>query len=58
MIARFKMIRTRILVPAIALLLAGIVSSVFALELAEWKYRAEVTIEDGTGEYCKIDTHT
>jgi hypothetical protein len=48
------MTRTRILVPALALLLAGIVSSVFALELAEWKYRAEVTIEDGTGEYCKL----
>jgi len=47
------MTRSRILIPATALLLAGIVSSVFALELSEWKYRAEVTIEDGTGEYCK-----
>jgi hypothetical protein len=48
------MTRTRILFTATALLLAGLVSSVFALELAEWKYRAEVTIEDGTGEYCKL----
>ena len=52
------MTRSRILFTATALLLASLVSSVFALELAEWKYRAEVTIEDGTGEYCKIDTHT
>ena len=48
------MTRSRILFTATALLLAGIVSSVFALELSEWKYRAEVTIEDGTGEYCKL----
>jgi len=48
------MTRSRILFTATALLLAGLVSSVFALELAEWKYRAEVTIEDGTGEYCKL----
>ena len=48
------MIRTRILVTATALLLAGIVNSVFAIELTEWKYKADVTIEDGTGEYCKL----
>ena len=48
------MTRSRILFTATALLLAGLISSVFALELAEWKYRAEVTIEDGTGEYCKL----
>ncbi len=54
MIERFKMIRSRISFTATALLLAGLVSSVFALELAEWKYQAEVTIEDGTGEYCKL----
>ena len=48
------MTRTRILFTTTALLLAGLVSSVFALELAEWKYRAEVTIEDGTGDYCKL----
>jgi hypothetical protein len=48
------MTRSRILVPAIALLLAGIVSSVFALELAEWKYQAEITIKAGSDEYCKF----
>ncbi|GAI54115.1 unnamed protein product, partial [marine sediment metagenome] len=48
------MTRSRILVTAIALLLAGIVSCVFALELAEWKYQAEVTIEAGSDEYCKF----
>ncbi len=48
------MTRSRISFTATALLLAGLVSSVFALELAEWKYQAEVTIEDGTGEYCKL----
>ena len=48
------MIRIRILMPATALLLAGIVNSVFAIELAEWKYKADVTIEDGTSEYCKL----
>jgi hypothetical protein len=49
-----KMTRSRILFVAIALLPASLVSSVFALEPAEWKYRAEVTIEDTTGEYCKL----
>ena len=48
------MTRIRIFFTATVLLLAGLVSSVFALEPAEWKYRAEVTIEDGTGEYCKL----
>jgi len=36
---------------AIVVLLGVIVSSVFALELAGWKYQAEVTIEDGISEY-------
>ena len=48
------MTRSRILIPAIALLLAGIVSSVFALELAEWKYQVEITIKAGSDEYCKL----
>jgi hypothetical protein len=48
------MTRTRILFTTTALLLAGLVSSVSALELAEWKFQAEVTIEDGTDEYCKL----
>ena len=46
------MAKSRIL--AIVVLLGGMVSSVFALELAGWKYRAEVTIEDGTGEYGRL----
>ncbi|UCE99906.1 MAG: DUF3999 family protein, partial [Planctomycetota bacterium] len=48
------MIRTRILITVTALLLTGIVNSVFAIELTEWKYKAEVTIEDGAGECCKL----
>ncbi len=54
MIARFKIIRTRIVITVTALLLTGVVNSVFAIELTEWEYKAEVTIEDGTGEYCKL----
>ncbi len=46
------MAKSRIL--AIVVLLGGMVSSVFALDLAGWKYRAEVTIEDGTSEYCGL----
>ncbi|MBC8468772.1 MAG: DUF3999 family protein [Planctomycetes bacterium] len=48
------MIRIRILMTATALLLAGIVNSVFAIELTEWKYKVEVAIEEGAGEYCKL----
>ena len=54
MIARFKIIRTCIVITVTALLLTGVVNSVFAIELTEWEYKAEVTIEDGTGEYCKL----
>ncbi|MHC4461683.1 MAG: DUF3999 family protein [Planctomycetota bacterium] len=36
---------------AIVLLSVVMASSVFALELAGWKYQAEVTVEDGTSEY-------
>jgi len=54
LIARFKIIRTRIVITVTALLLTGVVNSVFAIELTEWEYKAEVTIEDGTGEYCKL----
>jgi len=38
----------------IAVLLVGIVSSVFALDLTKWQYKAEVTVEDGTGEYGRL----
>ncbi len=46
------MTKSRIL--AIVVVLVGMVSSVFALDLAGWKYQAEVTIEDGTGEYGRL----
>lgn len=48
------MIRSRVLATAIVALLTGMVSTVFALDLAEWKYRANATIEDGAGEYCAL----
>jgi len=36
------------------ILLVGMVNSVFAFDAVEWKYRAEVTIEDGTSDYCGL----
>lgn len=44
------MTKSKILV--IAVLLVSIVSNVFALDLAKWKYQAQVTVEEGTGQYC------
>jgi len=38
----------------IVVLLVGLVSYVFALDLAEWKYQAQVTVEEGAGEYCRL----
>ena len=38
----------------IVVLLLGLVNSVFAFDPAEWKYRADVTIEDGTSDYCGL----
>ncbi|MHC4397619.1 MAG: hypothetical protein ACYS1A_18400, partial [Planctomycetota bacterium] len=46
------MIRLKILF--IVVLLVGMVSYVFALDLAKWKYQAEVIIESGTDKYCKL----
>ena len=46
------MTKSRIL--AVVVVLGGMVSSVFALELVGWKYLAEVAIEDGAGEYCRL----
>ena len=48
------MTRSGISVAALAALAVGIVSNVFALEPAQWKYRAQVTVEAGTGEYCSL----
>jgi hypothetical protein len=39
---------------AILVLLAWTTHHAFALDLAQWQYRAEVTIEEGTGEYCRL----
>jgi len=50
--AGYKMTKLRIL--AIVVLLVGIVSNVFALDLTKWKFQAEVTVEDGTGEYGRM----
>jgi len=44
--------KSRIL--AIFVLLTAMVSGVFAFDLTEWKFKADVTIEDGTGEYCRL----
>jgi hypothetical protein len=46
------MIKSKILV--IVILLVGIASNVFTLDLAKWKYQAPVTIEEGTGLYCRL----
>ena len=54
MIARFEMGRSRILAVPIVVLLVGMMSSVLALDLAKWKYQAEVTIEQGASEYCAL----
>ncbi len=48
------MTRSRALVPAMVILLVGMVSSVFAFDAVEWKYRADVSIEDSTGDYCGL----
>jgi hypothetical protein len=48
------MTRSRIFAPVMVILLTGIVSNVFALDLIQWKYQAAVTVEDGTGQYCKL----
>ncbi|MGB2807294.1 MAG: hypothetical protein WBC22_06115, partial [Sedimentisphaerales bacterium] len=46
------MIRLKILF--IVVLLVGMVSYVFALDLANWKYQAQVTVEEGTDRYCRL----
>ena len=39
---------------AALMLLAGMANNALALDLAQWQYRAEVTIEQGAGEYCRL----
>jgi hypothetical protein len=38
----------------IVVLLVGLVSNVFALDLAKWKYQAQVNVEEGTSQYCRL----
>ena len=45
---------TKLKILVIAVLLMGMISSVFALDLTKWQYKAEVTVEDGTGEYGRL----
>jgi hypothetical protein len=48
------MTRSGVSPAALAALVVGMVTNLFALEPAQWKYRARVTIEAGTGEYCSL----
>jgi hypothetical protein len=38
----------------IVIFLALLSGNLFALDLTKWKYRADITVQDGTGEYCKL----
>ena len=40
---------------SIVILLAGIAGSVWAIDLAKWKYRCEITFEGKVGEYYRAD---
>lgn len=46
------MAKSKIIV--IVVLLALLVSNVFALDLTKWQYRTDVTVEDDTDRYCKL----
>ena len=46
------MTKSKILV--IVLLPALLANNVFALDLTNWQYKADVTVEDGTAKYCKL----
>jgi len=48
------MARLGILVPVIVMLLTGMIDNVFALDLTQWKYQAEVTVEDSADQYCTL----
>jgi hypothetical protein len=45
---------TKLKIPVIVVLLVGMVSNVLALDLVKWKYQAQVTIEEGSGQYCRL----
>jgi hypothetical protein len=46
--------KTRILAIVIIILLFGLLSTVFALEITKWKYQAKVIIEDRTSKYYTL----
>jgi hypothetical protein len=46
------MTKSKILV--VVVLVVGLVSNVFALDLAKWKYQAQITVEEDTGQYCRL----
>lgn len=48
------MTRSKVLIIAILVLPISLAGSVFALDLTRWKYQAQVSIKDGTGEYCRL----
>jgi hypothetical protein len=48
------MVRLGISVSVLIVLLTGMINNVFALDLTQWKYQAAVTVEEGTGQYCKL----
>lgn len=48
------MTRSIIFAPIMVMLLTGMVSDVSSFDLTQWKYQAAVTVEDGTGEYCRL----
>ncbi|UCC96573.1 MAG: DUF3999 family protein [Phycisphaerales bacterium] len=43
-----------ILSRAVLILLVGMMNHAFALDLSQWKYCAEATIEEGASEYCRL----
>jgi hypothetical protein len=45
---------SKILAVAVVVLLVGMLSCVFGFALAGWRYRAEISIEDGGNEYCRL----
>jgi len=48
------MTRSIILAPVVVMLLTGMVSNVFALDLTQWKYQAAVIVEDNASQYCRL----
>ncbi len=48
------MTKSRVLALGIFTLLIALGCNVFAVDLTRWKYQAEVTIADGTSDYCRL----